>query len=173
MPTSFGVRMGWDGGLDPRFSFRLPEVASAMQLGYDKSPHKGSSAGALRTELGRLGNYRILRRGGTGDKLSRLRGFALTLRLPYAAIQDLGGTIPARGIGLGAVRHFVVTNRTRTRTNIRDKKIMRFMYRGRWVSKAQVGPSTIRPKNYAAAGVAEVARRFALGGIATVEWSRR
>lgn len=63
---------------------RLPELASAMQAGYDESGI-GKRSGKLRAALGTLANYR-----------AGAKAVTITLGLPYARIQDIGGQIPER-----------------------------------------------------------------------------
>jgi hypothetical protein len=80
--TSFG----WDGPLKIRWQFHLPELVSAIKQQISmlfKNP-----SGALRQSFS-LGNFRV--REGAGESAININN-----DLPYAAIQNYGGTIPER-----------------------------------------------------------------------------
>lgn len=75
---------GWSKKLEPQIKMRLPELASAMQAGYDASGI-GRRSGKLRAALGTLANYK-----------ASARSIRIDIGLPYARIQDVGGQIPTR-----------------------------------------------------------------------------
>lgn len=79
---------GWSKELIAEIKMKLPELASAMQAGYDASGI-GRRSGKLRAALGTLANYK-----------ASARSISITIGLPYARIQDLGGSTALNGVGL-------------------------------------------------------------------------
>lgn len=77
-------KSGWDQKLEIDVRFNMNLLTGAMQTGLDKSGI-GRKTGRLRAELGKLGNFKLMK-----------RDVRITIPLPYARIQDTGGMIPAR-----------------------------------------------------------------------------
>lgn len=148
----FNVKAGWSSDPVPDIRMRLPEVASAMQRGYDEAPVSSAPevamrrTGKLRRMLGTLANYKIVKRGKV------VHGFRIRLTLPYAKIQDVGGTIPAR--------------------SARRARVMRFAWKGATWFMRRVGPSVIPPKHYIERGVTHVAAAFKAGAF-ELTWKKR
>lgn len=117
-----------------RLKYRLPEVAAAMQAGYDQSPKYNKtghiSSGRLRAELGKISNLRALPDGA---------GVQGRVPLIYAAIQNQGGYIP-----------------NRKPVNVSR---MKFISKGAVVFTKFAKGFRIRPKHFIWAGLKEVARR--------------
>jgi hypothetical protein len=131
---------------------RMTDVVSAMQRGYDEAPVSSAAevaarrTGRLRRMLGTLANYKIVKRAKV------VQGFRIRLTLPYARIQDVGGTIPARRAKPG--------------------RVMAFAWKGSMWFLRSVGPSRIPAKQYIRRGVEHVAQAFKAGAFELV-WKKR
>lgn len=125
---------GWNKPLAARFNMNRFELASCMQTGFDESGLKRKS-GRLRTELGKQRNYKQISGRGRNVRI------AMYIPLPYAAIQNDGGTSPFPRVGTA------------------EKKLMRMPWGWRMRRKG----SKIPGKHYIELGIEEFCRRFNLG----------
>lgn len=137
------VRIGWDGPLEIDIRMHLPELASAMQEGYDQSGMK-QKTGRLRRALGTLGNYKTLYKG---------KRVKINIPLPYAAIHDQGGQIPDRRPKTAGAMHFNA-------------------YGKEWFLKFAKG-YRVKPKNYIARGFQELMTRKGESSGITAQWAEK
>lgn len=140
------AKNGWDRPLSIEIQARLPDLASAMQAGYDASG-MGIKSGRLRMHLGRIQNYKV-RRSASKTKARIM----LTIPLAYARILDEGGAIPDR-------------------RPVRAKYMAFFAYGRQWFLKFAKGYD-VRARHYIRSGVDEFIQRYAIEGGVTVRWAK-
>lgn len=140
------AKNGWDRPLRHEIAVRLPELASAMQRGYDASG-LGRKSGKLRAALGTIANYKVTR--SASKTVARI---VLTIRLVYARILDQGGRIPDRYPRVAKAMHY-------------------FAYGKEWFMRKVKGYD-VRARDYTGAGVTEFMERHAISGGVDVRWSK-
>lgn len=133
-------KSGWDQKLEIDVRFNMNLLTGAMQSGYDASGI-GRKTGKLRAELGKLGNYKLMK-----------RDVRITIPLPYARIRDTGGRLPARFASPGGYMHY-------------------FAYGKEWFMKRVGPSKQMPGAHYIEAGAREIMNRFnsGKGGLA-VRW---
>lgn len=114
-----------------------------MQAGYDQSG-MGRKSGRLRTELGKIANYKTLYRG---------KRVKIMIPLPYAAIRDQGGRIPDRRPKTAGAMHFSA-------------------YGKEWFLKFARGYQVVG-KQYIAKGFQELMSRTGKASGVTVGWAEK
>jgi hypothetical protein len=133
---------GWSRPLEIEINVRKPELASAMQRGYDKSGlHRRS--GRLRAELGKIANYTVKKLRDTVTVTARIA-------VVYARILDEGGQVPDR--------------------RPRNAKFMHFFAYGREFFLKFVRGFTMRPFGYIKTGLETFMERYGLKGGVEVKW---
>ena len=139
------VKTGWNRPLRVEVAVRLPELASAMQAGYDQSG-LGRKSGKLRAFLGKPGTYKVQR--SASKTKARI---VMTIPLPYAKILDEGGRIPDR-------------------RPVRAKRMVFNAYGATWFLRFAKGYD-VRARHYIRSGLDEFIQRYAISGGITVRWA--